>query len=240
MIRKQIVLQIQTYFKGSSAAMPFVVLAAFLRILYSVKPLDVISGYLLSSVFCFLLMVWTGASVVQRENPVMEQVLYLKMGNPVKYYLGKCLFLFIIALIPDLFCTFVPVMINALNDSDMFIRPIEVADLINAFLLMAGCGSSGAALGSLLHPRIMKDGKLALMLTALLTILSVVRVGIAQKIPVLKYILWILPPVMLPQQVYGNTAYFQIGQSICIFGILFLYTIIYSVIKSIGCHRNKF
>lgn len=240
MIRKQMIFQIQTYFSGSSFAMPLIVLAVFFNFMYSIKPLDVVSAYLLSSVLCFLMMVWIAASIVQGENPVIEQLLYLKMGNPVKYYLGKSLFLVFLTFILDLLYSFIPVLLNMVNGFELFRRPLMASDVGNAFLIMAGCGLGGAALGSLLHPRIIKDSRLAVMITTLLAILPVAGDGIVRDYPLFKYVFWILPPVMKPQICFGNTQYFQPDISISIFLILFVYAVIYSLIKSILCYKNKF
>lgn len=76
-----------------------------------------------------------------------------------------------------------------------FIMPLTAYDVLNAFILVAGCSFAGGALGSLLHPRVMEDRKLAVVLTVLFSVLTVVRTGLVQEITSLKYVAWILPPV---------------------------------------------
>jgi len=232
--------ELQIYFKGSSFIMPLVVTACYLYIMYSMKPLFVLSGYLLSGIFLFFLMVWIAMTAVQREDEVMEQILYLKMNSAGKYYLGKALFLICIALLYVILCIFFPVFQNAVNGGDMFIRKITGADLLNAFVILTGSAICGSCTGNLLHSRVMKDRRLAFILTVLICIMAIVQTSVIRKVPVLKFIMWIFPPVMLPSQIYRNADFFDVRHSVSLFLIFFLYALCYAVIKSILCYRNRF
>lgn len=232
--------QLQMYFKGSSFVMPLIAAAVFLYMMYSIKPLNVVSSYLISSTVIFLLMMWVGLSVSSGENVVSEQLILLRMQSEGGYYTGKIIFLGCIVLLFDGLFTFFPVVQNLINSGGMFVRPLLVSDVVNAFFIQGGCAIAGAALGSLLHPRVMIDRKLAILLTVLLAVLSVARVSVTAWLPALKVILWVLPPVMLPAEVFGNSEYFQGGQTAWIFIELMIYGIVYCAVKSLLCHRNKF
>lgn len=233
-------LQLHMYFKGSGFVMPVIAAATYLYIMYSVKPLNVVSSYLISSTVIFLLMMWIGLSVSSSENMVSEQLVSLRMRSESGYYAGKVIFLGCIVLLFDGLFTLFPVVQNLINRGGMFVRPLLASDVANAFFIQGGCAFSGIALGSLLHPRVMKDRKLAILLTVLLAVLSIARVSITTWLPLMNGILWVLPPVMLPAEIYGNSEYFQGGQTVWIFMGLFIYGIVYCVIKSWICHRNKF
>lgn len=133
-----------------------------------------------------------------------------------------------------------PVLINMINGYDLFVRGLTFSDVGNAFLFQYGCGFAGAALGNLLHPRVMKNRNVAIILTVVFAILSVIQKPVIEVLPILKGILWILPPAMLPATHYGNGEYFQWGQTFLIFVVLMLYGAVYCIIKSIICHKNKF
>ena len=233
-------LQLQLYFKGSLFIMPLIVTAVFLYTMYSVQPLSVTSSYLLSGTFLFLLMTWIGLTTASGENEVTEQVLVLRVQNRGSYYAGKVIFLMCIAFLTDLLCTIFPVVQNMLNSYRLFDRQLLVSDVINAFLLQYGCAFAGAGLGSFLHPRVMKDRKLAIILTVLLAALTIAGPSLGTYLPAAKAFLWVLPPVMLPAQIYGNSEYFIWGQTFLIFFLLIFYGTVFSILKSLLCHRNKF
>ena len=135
---------------------------------------------------------------------------------------------------------FFPVFQNAVNGGDMFIRKITGADLLNAFVILTGSAICGSCTGNLLHSRVMKDRRLAFILTVLICIMAIVQTSVIRKVPVLKFIMWIFPPVMLPSQIYRNADFFDVRHSVSLFLIFFLYALCYAVIKSILCYRNRF
>ena len=233
-------LQLQIYFKGTRFVMPLVGSAVFLYMMYSVKPLDIVSSFLISGVFLFLLMVWVGLSATFGEDTVTEQLVFLRVQSGACYYVSKVLFLICIALLADILYAAFPVIQNLLNGSDLFTRPVIMADVGNALLLQGGSAFAGAALGSFLHPRILKNRKTIIIVTVFLAVLSVTSTAITEMFPAMKWILWVLPPVMVPAKIYGNAEFFALGQTGILFLVLIFYAIVYSVIKSTICHKNKF
>lgn len=232
--------QLKTYFKGSSFVMPFLLTVAFLFIMYSQKPIDVLSGFLVSGVFLFFLMVWIGISSAQQEDKVMEQILYFKVNNAFYYYAGKLLFLLILALIFSCFCVVFPILQNLLNGNALFNRTLVAADLISAFFILYASAICGAFLGNAFHPRIIKDRRMAFAIAVLFCILSFAKESIILQTPMLKYILWIFPPIMLPSKTFSQTEYFNVGQSVPIFLVFLLYALCFGLIKSIICHKKRF
>lgn len=232
--------QLQLYFKGSRFVMPLIVTAIFLYTMYSIKPLSIISSFLITGVFLFLLTVWIGLTAVSGEDPTEEQLLLLRVQNDGLYYLSKCIYVLIAGLLANILCTVFPVIQNILNGGDMFTRNITFFDCINAFLLQSGCVFVGSGLGSLFHPRIMKDRRLAILLTVFLTILTLVKTALAEKVILFRYIAWIFPPVMNAASQYGNAEYFQLKQSIIITLNMILYGSILFIIKTGLCRRYKF
>lgn len=232
--------QLQLYFKGSRFVMPLIVTAIFLYTMYSIKPLSIVSSFLITGVFLFLLTVWIGLTAVSVEDPTAEQLLLLRVKNDSLYYLSKCIYVLAVGLLANILCTVFPVIQNILNGGDMFTRDITLFDCVNAFLLQCGCVFIGSALGSLFHPRVMKDRRLAILLTVFLTILTLVRTALAEKLIIFRFIAWIFPPVMNAASQYGNAEYFQLKQSILIMLYMIVYGSILFAIKTLLCKRNKF
>lgn len=232
--------QLRVYFKGSSCIMPLVMTALFLYVMYSVKPVGIVSSSLLTCSFLFLLAVWIGMSVSLAEHDVSEQILLLRVEKESDYYIGKILFLLSITCLANLLCTVFPVVQNLLNGGTLFSRPMYFSDIGNAFLLQGGCAFAGASFGSFLHPRVMKDGKMAIALTVLFTVVSFTKTALTELFPLTKAVLWIVPPAMLPAEKYGNAEYFNMVQTLGIFLVLVCYSVVYGIVKSLLCSRNKF
>lgn len=170
----------------------------------------------------------------------MEQLLYLRAGTTVSYYAAKFLFLLCIAVLLDCFYTFFPVIQNKLNGGDMFTGNLGTFEIVNAFILQLGMAFSGAALGNLFHPRVLKDRKLAIVLTVLVSVLSVTRQAITEMNPIFKYVLWIFPPVTKASEVYGNVTAFQLGQTMGVFCLMLGYAVVYGTVKGVICHKRLF
>lgn len=231
--------QLQTYFKGSSFIMPFVVTAICMYVMYSVKPLEIISSYLISGVIIFLVMVWIGMTTAHNERVVEEQILYLRMENSVSYYCGKFLFLFCIALLLDVIYTFFPVISNMINGYALFTERLGTFEVINAFILQLGTALLGGSVGNLLHPRIMRDRKLAIVITVLVVVIAITIPVLEQQYPILKLFLWIFPPVVLPSEIYGKAVVFNLNQTFLIFITMLAYTAVYAGIKGLLCSRKR-
>lgn len=232
--------QRQIYFGGSRFVMPLIAAVAFLFVMYSMKPLKIVDSYSLSCYFVFFVMVWIGFGLSADENPVMEQILQLRTRSGFCYYFSKIVFACMLGVILSAMCAVFPVLQNVLNQFMLFSRPLTGYDVLNAAVLLSGYAFAGGALGSLLHPRVMKDRKLAVILTALLTLLTLTRTAWVREVPVLKWIAWIFPPVHRISVVYGQSDSFRFLSSAWIFASMLAYGIVLGMIKSVLCHRNKF
>lgn len=220
--------------------MPFVAAALFLFTMYSVKPLEIVSSYLISGTAAFFLMVWIGMTTAQSEQPAAEQMLYLRMENAAAYYGTKFIFLVCIAFIMGIFFTFFPVLQNYLNGGRLFTGRLGVFEILNAFFVQFGMGIGGSSLGNFLHPRVMKDRKFAIVLTVFASALCIAMPAIIQWQPALKWVLWIFPPATITAEVYGAAQSFRFSQTFIIFGVMLLYAAVYGIVKSIICHKNLF
>lgn len=239
-IVKLVKYQLKVYFKGTGFVMPFIAMATFLYVMYSQKPLDVISGFLITGVFIFLIMAWVGMSTAQQEDEVMEQILIFKMNSAAAYYIGKLLFLVVIALIFALLCILFPVIQNQINSSNLFKRELIASDIISPLLFVSGSAICGAFLGNLFHPRVMKERRLAYVSLALICVLVIAKTAIIEEMPFLQYILCILPSIMKPTEIFADVECFNTLQSIQLFLLLILYASAFGGLKSIICHTKKF
>ena len=228
------------YFKGSRFIMPLVAVIVYQYVMYTVMPTDIVESYVMSCYLAFFILIFTGVSVAADEDQVMEQIQLLRVRSSSCYYMGKTAVLLVLGLFVSAVCVLFPVVQDLLNHKELFLRPLTAGDVLNAFILVAGCSFAGGALGSFLHPRVMKDRKLAVSLTILLSILTVVRTVLAKEVPLFKFVAWVLPPVDNVSYVYSDAGKFHLKQTILIFAALAAYGAVLSFIKSYICHKRKF
>lgn len=231
--------RLQCYFKGYTFVMPFIVICIFLRFMYSIKPQEIVSSYLVSVQVLFLIMVWVGMMEINRENRVMEQIIELRVRKTWVYFAGKMLFLFILSIFMATICMIWPFVQNVIEHGTFFERKYIPEDFLNSFILLLGSSFSGVMLGALFHPDIFKDRKVAIALTVLLALLADIREIVVSSQPILKYVLWPLPNIAYAAMQYGNEEYFKINLSLCYFLILMVYAVTYGIIGSFLQYKRR-
>ena len=228
------------YLKSAKSLMPLVIFLAFLGALYAYKPANPISGFNLTMTVLFFIMVWVGLSQTDLENPVSEQLMILKVQSAVQYYSGNLIFLFILCLLYGAIAVLAPLVANITQSSTLFAYPVSPADVANAFLLNCLAGYAGCALGSLLHPRIIKDRKLAAILAFAVAIIGLVKQGILAEFPAGRFFTWIFPPISEVNSMLGNAEYYDSRVVPTCLLFLAVYALAISVIKIVLLVRKKF
>lgn len=218
--------------------MPMMVLALYDGFCFSIRPAQLVTCVVMLCFVLFLTMVWMGYMLAGREDPVEEQLLYLRVARKSSYYIGRSLFLLAVQLIFAVFAMAIPMLLS-MSGTGFFSEPVTVWNMVQSFLLLSGSSSAGVALGSLLSPRVMRDRKLSLLLTALLAVVSVLGL-ILKRYAVARWFVWLLPPISAIGAAYGSSNSFVPERTLVLWGTLFLYSIIYLAIGEIISHKRRF
>lgn len=239
-ISELIKFQLKIFFKENKLVMPFAFIIIFQYVMYSIKPLGIVDSFSMTCYLIFFIMVWIGFGVSAGENEVTEQVQLLRIQSARTYYLAKVFFLMIIGLGVNIICLLCTVIQNLVNQNELFLRPLTAFDILNAFILLCGSAFLGGEMGSLLHPRIIHDKKLSLILTFLYVLLTIIKVPLEQEVPFFLLISWMIPSLSQISVKYSGTDVFFIWQTIYIFGSLLCYGIIFAIIRTVLCNKKKF
>ncbi len=231
--------QLRVYFKSSRFVMPFIVTVVFLAVLYSSRPVSIESSFALTCFLLFGVMAWAGYTFPSGEDTVMEQILFLRVKSGLIYYAGKSVALAAAAVLLSGFGILIPGVQWLLHGGMFFDRAAEVSDLLAALLLFPACSFAGGALGGLLHPVVIPERKCASLLTTLFVLLSVIRGPLVREIPFLRALFWVLPPVEGAASVYMGTQDALPARLTGYFAALFLYGVVYCVVKSLICFYKK-
>lgn len=224
--------------RGHLYVMPLVVVALYDGFCYSIRPAQLVTCVVMLCFVLFLTMVWMGYMIAGREDPVEEQLLYLRVIRKSSYYAGKSLFLLAVQLIFSALAMAIPMML-AVTETDMFFGPITAGDLVQCFLLLSGSAGAGIALGSLLSPQVMRDRKLSLLLTMLLAFVSVLGT-VLKKYAVAGWFVWLLPPISAVGEAYGNSSSFLPGRTVALWGMLTACSAVYLAAQAIISHKRRF
>lgn len=231
---------IRSYLKSNKGVMPLATLIIFLFFAYSNKPVNVVGSFTLSMVCVFYIMIWIGLTYNDIENPISEQLMVLKVHSEKKYYISKALMLVVIGIIISIITVFFPVVQNALNHFNLYARPINIMDVLIALILHCFVAFTASMTGSILHPRIMEDRKMAVVLTFLIALMGIVKVSINDKAPVTRLITWIFPPIANVMKMFSGEGFYDtagVGHALLLFGV---YGIVLMVLQIHFLIKNKF
>jgi hypothetical protein len=216
--------------RRSVLTVPSIATAGFLWISYSVSPLGVCSSYLLSGVFLFFIGMFFAMSINGKENDVFEETLLLHSKSASVYYASRELLLLILCCIYSLVLALAPVLLCLIN-SKLFMRPVEATDLALGLPYIFISGFGGMELGDLCHPRIFAKRRDALSVAALISVLSLCKVGIMGFHPVLKVLNYLLPPILDGYEAVIDKNYFDNGSLLLICLHMAIYAVIMMLIK---------
>lgn len=231
---------LKDYLQSTKIILPTITLVLLQIAVYNTSPLKLVDSVLMSCLYTFLIMIWIGYAYNSLEDPVSQQLIILKIKNSTSYYLSQNVLLSILCIVISGVCSLVTIISNLVNHSSLFERNITGYDICTFFTLFLCSTLTGAFLGSLIHPRILTDKKLALLLVLLIATLCLTKEGLLAKNHYLAYVLWVLPPIEKYVNLFMETNRLDM-QVLSLFSLLMMvYAIFYSVIRIVLLNRIKF
>lgn len=231
--------EVRIYFKSSRFVMPLIVLLLFIYLMNSSKSANIEGEFAITCYVVFCLMAWVGFTLPACEDAVMEQIQFLRVKGSPFYFAAKIAALAFIGLLSVGICMIHPVLEWIAGDMCLFDRPLAGYDVLAAALLFAACSFAGGALGGFLHPGVMKNRKMATMLTTLFVLLVVIKKSITGEIPFLNYLLWIFPSVDKAAGIYRGWESYGFAQICGIICMMLLYGAVYSGVRCVVCYYFK-
>jgi len=228
------------FMKTNKIVMPVLLWIVFMGTAYSTMPLEIVSSFIVSLFFLYILMTCISLSYTDSVDVISEQVLIFKVGNENRYYLSKVTFLIILGTIASLIGILFPLMKDIILDNRLFSRAITIQDLGCAFILHVSAAILGIVTGMLFQPRIIKDRKKALLYTGLFVVMAMVKIQLVKEFSIAKFIAWIFPPLADITNLFSGKKYFyfeDITKAIIYVGV---YSIVVIIINIYLLRKNKF
>lgn len=232
--------RLHRYFYSSRPVIPFIIVACFIEVMYSVRPMEVCSGFILSGVFQFILMTFVSLNMIGKEDVTEEQLLLLHGNSWAAYGMAREMTLVGISCFYGVLLTFGPVLVNAFNEFAFFTRPLTAGDVGMGACIILGSGFAGTAIGSFFHVRIINDRRIAIVMAVGMMILSIVKEAVVEKFGLLRLFGILLPDVMKPARDFGKEDFFEIRSVIVFLIMMTIYYVVVAVIKNLILSRKKF
>lgn len=232
--------RLHRYFYSSRPVIPLIATICFLRFMYSVKPMNVGSGYISSGVFQFILMTFVSLSMNGNEEIVEEQLLLVHGNSWGAYCMAREITLLMISCFYGVLHAVGPVIINCFNHFSYFTRTLAVSDVVMGVIIILGSGFAGIAIGDFFHPRITGDRKMAIIAAIVIMTLSIIKDAIIEKHKFLMCVGMLLPSVMKPARDLGDGDYFDVKSVIAFVLMMTLYYLVVVIIKNLVLNRKKF
>lgn len=232
--------RLHRYFYSSRPVIPLITVVCFLGVMYSVRPMNVGSGYILSGVFQFVLMAFTALGMNGNEETVEEQLLLFHGNTWGIYCMAKEITLLAISCIYGALLTIGPVIVNCFNNFSFFTRTLTAGDVVMGAIIILGNGLAGITIGDVFHPGIMGNRKMAVAAAAGIITLSITKDAIIEDYSSLRFFGILLPSVMKPARDLGNGDYFEIKSVAAFILMMTLYYLAVVIIKNLLLNRKKF
>jgi hypothetical protein len=193
--------------------LPALLLFAYIGIAYAVAPLSILDSFSICAVVVFALMLAMGVMLGALSEPVIEQTMFVKLRRKSYLYLGKALVMAVIALAFALVAALAPLLLHILNGSRLFHRAVALSDIASGIVLFWLTGLCGGALGLLANPRLLPGRKTAVLVSALVGLLAIVKGALIRALAALRFVLWLLPPVYDASAAYSAQEYFHLNHT---------------------------
>ncbi|MDD6037397.1 MAG: hypothetical protein PUD20_01155 [bacterium] len=232
--------RLHRYFLSSKPVFPILIIFAFIASIYSARPMEVNSGFIISVVFQFCLMIFVTESMNGSEITDEEQILFLHEKRVTGYLAVRELSMIFVSVIYSLIICLGPILVNCWNHFAFFRRELTFFDCAMGFVMVIGSGLCGIAIGDLFNPRIKTDRKIAIVSTIFILIITVAKEGILERVKYLEVLNILLPPVTEPLKQFSSCDVFDERTVMLIFAWMAIYYLVVTAIKFKLMDKKRF
>lgn len=188
-------LQAAIYLKTGRVVMPGLALLIYLVTFYSVGPVDIVNSSVMTALILFLCMTWAGISYARSEEPVIAQLIRLKLNSPLLEAAARGMLLLAAGAGASLLSAAWPLLKNAAAGGAFLSRSISGADIAEMLLLYLSSALAGGAFGALFHARVLRDTRVAWLLVLAGCLAGIFSGVIIRDIPPFAFLAPLFPPM---------------------------------------------
>ncbi|MEI4771350.1 hypothetical protein WAX74_17120 [Psychrobacillus sp. FJAT-51614] len=212
--------QFISYIRSFKIIPPAASFLIWVFVLYSYSGVEILSSYAVTSIAIYTIMTWVSMSIFSIEEETEKNILFVHLSKK-NYLWGKWLICILIAIMLMLFAIFYPLLMNSFKET---MQPIHFALSVLIHFLLA---IFGIIVGSLSSISSFVPKKYTWLFAVFVIVLTLSYEGIVEKLPLLKWLFIVFPPVV-------NLIYFFEPDSLEQFGVEFwmisAFAIMYTII----------
>ena len=232
-------LKMMTVIRSAVLVIPTVSVVVFLGVMYSILPQQISASFLSSGLLLFVICVYVSMCIQMKEQDVHEELFLMHSRPEAGYYPVREMVVCSIMLFYAVLLIVYPVIRSSLNEN-WFTRPLTSSDVFYGTILILGSGICGITLGDFFHHRIIPRRRNAIIFVVLVAVLAVCKEPIIEKLPGMKFLHFLLPPITDGFIMVGNEDFFDPKETM----LILLHSVIYALalvfIKIWLLRRRKF
>ncbi|PLR97571.1 hypothetical protein [Bacillus sp. T33-2] len=182
--------QLKSYIRSYRFIPPVTVFLGWVFILYAYKHVPILSSYAVSSIVLYLMMTWIAMSVFSLEDDSEKHILFSHLGQKTKFLFGKWLICLIWLAALFLFAELFPIVTNS------FKGEMTGVHLGLSFYSHLAIGIYGILVGTFFAVATFASRRYAWLAAMLVLMVSLASESLAEALPLVKWILWLFPPVV--------------------------------------------
>ncbi|MDN4494417.1 hypothetical protein [Ureibacillus aquaedulcis] len=178
-----------SYIRSLKMIPPATVFGVWIFLLYAYSNVPILSSFAVSSMAVYLVMTWLAMTVFSIEEETEKNMLFVQLNSKTRYLLGKWAICLFFAVLFMALAILYPLGIDSFRGP---IRPIHIGLSIYSHLFLAWFG---ILVGTFFSVTSFSTRKYTWLSALLVVTISLSYEGLVEKIYLLKWILFIFPPV---------------------------------------------
>lgn len=202
------------YVRSGKGIVPIVIFVAWQGMMYSIGPVEVLGSFGLCSLLIFAIMLSISIIFSSYRNPMIEMSYLVKVKDKKQVYTANLVVIYLFSGGLTIVGLVIPVLFYITGGFTLYCRPLRVSDILAGGALMFLVAICGGIIGQFADKNIISNQKVAVLSGITIALLVLLKEGLIEKVPTLKYILYILPPVSDLAKKFNEMQEFILLQSI--------------------------
>lgn len=174
----------------------FFLTALIMLYFYSGQP--ILSSFASSAIILLFIMTWLTTIILNLENIEEQQLLFVQLNGKRKYILGKLVFSCLVSIPFILFAVAYPIV------TMRFEQHLSVSNILLGIYIHIALALLGIVFTLLLKVIQGLSQKYRWLVLVLIYLISILKIPLIQNFSILKFILWVFPPVSELLSVYNK------------------------------------
>jgi hypothetical protein len=160
----------------------------WLMINYMYRNLPILPSYAISMIVLMPIMTWITIVCFNKDSINERYLFQIHLSSKIKYILFKSIYLLLFSLIFIIIAIILPIILGS------FIHKITVTIIVISFLVHIWAAVFGILIGLIVQNWFLMGKKYAWLITIFILLITMLKTTLIEKIPTLKWVLWIFPP----------------------------------------------